>query len=172
MSQTDLKYDVQIDIETFSQKKTAAVASIGAVKFTDKEILDTFSININPRSCKEAGLHFDIQTIEWWKQQKPEAYKSLKNNRVSLQTALTEFSTWYGPKSTGTWACGPDFDLVILENAYNMCNITAPWKYYDARCFRTFKAIFPSKIVRQGIYHDARDDAIYQTNYILDVLNK
>lgn len=165
-------YSIQIDIETFSQKKTAAVASIGAVKFNDTGILDTFSINIDPKSCKEFGLHFDTQTIEWWKSQKPEAYASLKNNRIKLPEALAEFSIWYGSKSTETWACGPDFDLVILDNAYQVCSLETPWKYYHHRCFRTFKAMFKSDTIRLGTYHDARDDAIYQTQYMLDVLNK
>ncbi len=166
------EYSIQIDIETFSQKKNAAIASIGAVKFNNTTIIDTFSINIDPLSCKEVGLDFQLETLQWWKSQNPEAYASLKNNRVSLADALSNFSKWYGPKSVDTWACGPDFDLVILESAYQSISKHTPWKYYHARCFRTFKAMFKSNISRLGTYHDARDDAVYQTNYILDVINR
>lgn len=163
-------YNYQIDIETFSQKKTAAIASIGAVRFTDTEILDTFYVNIDPRSCKEAGLHFQQETLDWWKQQKPEAFAALKNNRKSLTEALNEFKIWYGPKSVPTWANGPDFDLVILENAYNVLNIETPIKYYHNRCFRTFKSMFKSDLKFENTKHNSLDDAIYQTKYILDVL--
>ena len=165
-------FSVMIDIETFSQKKTAAVASIGAVKFDSNKILDTFSINVDPKTCKELGLHFQKETIEWWKNQNAAAFEALKHNRVSLLEALNAFDEWYGPKSVETYACGPDFDLVILESAHEAVGRATPWKYYHARCFRTFKAMFKSDTVRQGTYHDARDDAIYQAQYILDVLNK
>ena len=161
-----------IDLETFSQKKTAAVASIGAVSFTECSIIDTFSINIDPKSCKDAGLHFQQETIDWWKTQRPEAYAALKNNRVPLKSALEQFSEWYGEKQVDVWACGPDFDLVILENAFQSLELPIPWKFFSARCFRTFKAMFKSDIIREGTYHDARDDAIYQAKYIIDVMNK
>lgn len=165
-------FSVQIDIETLSQKKTAAIVSIGAVKFNDQEILDTFYININPLSCKEAGLHIQPETINWWKQQKPEAYAALKNNRKSLTEALSEFKIWYGKKSVPTWANSNSFDCVIVENAYNAIDEPCPWKFYDERCFRTFKAMFKSDLKLEGVTHNALDDAIYQTKYMLDVLNR
>jgi len=165
-------YSVMIDIETFSQAKTAAIASIGACKFNSTSIVDSISINIDPRSCKEFGLDFQQETIEWWKSQKPEAFAALKTNRMPLKEALIVFSNWYGLVAVDTWACAPSFDLVILENAYQACNLVLPWKFYDERCFRTFKAMFKSSIIRKGTYHDASDDAIYQAEYMLDVLNK
>lgn len=166
------EYNVQLDIETFSQKKTAAVASIGAVKFTDTEILDTFYVNIDPRSCKEAGLHFQQETLDWWKQQKPEAFAALKNNRKTLTEALNKFKIWYGPKSVPTWANSNSFDCVIMENAYSAIDVPCPWKFYDERCFRTFKSMFKSDLKLEGVQHNALSDAVYQTKYMLDVLNR
>jgi exodeoxyribonuclease VIII len=165
-------FDVMIDIETFSTKKNAALASIGALKFNDKQILDTFYINVDPISSKNAGLDFQKSTLDWWKTQKPEAFDALKHNRVPLSEALAMFSEWYGTKSVPTWACGPDFDLVIMEANYSALNIQHPWKYLHARCFRTFKAMFKADTVRQGTYHNALDDATYQAQYIIDVMNK
>ena len=166
------EFAIQIDIETFSTAKNAALASIGAVKFTDKEIVDKFYINVDPITSKAAGLHFSQSTIEWWKTQKPEAFKALKNNRVSLNDALDQFSEWYGPKSIPIWACSPSFDCVIMEANYQAAGKKAPWKYTDERCFRTFKAMFKADTVRQGVYHNSLDDAIFQTQYIIDVLNR
>ena len=165
-------FSVMLDLETFSTNKNAALASIGALKFNDKEILEKFYINVEPQSSKDAGLHFSQSTITWWKEQKPEAFKALKNNRLILPEALDRFSEWYGPKSVPTFACGPDFDLVIMEANYAAVKKIHPWKYFDARCFRTFKALFKADTVRQGVYHNALDDAIYQAQYIIDVLNK
>lgn len=165
-------FNVMIDIETLSQKKTAAIVSIGAVKFTDTEIVDQFYVNIDPKSCKEAGLHIQLETIQWWKDKKTEAYAVLKTNRKTLTDALNEFKIWYGTKSVPTWACSNSFDCVIMENAYDSVAIECPWKFYDERCFRTFKSMFKSDIKREGVYHNALDDAIYQTKYMLDVLNR
>jgi exodeoxyribonuclease VIII len=165
-------FSVMIDIETFSTSKNAALASIGALKFNEKEILEKFYINVEPQSSKDAGLHFSQSTIDWWKSQKPEAFKALKDNRYILPEALDHFSEWYGSKSVPTFACGPDFDLVIMEANYSAVNKVHPWKYSDARCFRTFKAMFKADTVRQGVYHNALDDAIYQAQYIIDVMKR
>ena len=165
-------FNIMLDIETMSQKKTAAVVSIGAVKFTDNAILDTFYCNIDPVSCKAAGLHFQMETIDWWKKQKPEAYRALKDNRKSLTEALTEFKIWYGDRSVPTWANSNSFDCVIMENAFESVDIPCPWKFWDERCFRTFKALFKSDLKLEGTVHNALDDAIYQTKYMLDVLNR
>lgn len=165
-------FSCMIDIETFSTAKNAALASIGALKFNDKEILDKFYINIDPGTSKAAGLHFSQSTIDWWKSQKPEAFAALKKDRYTLSNALDQFSEWYGPKSIPIFACGPDFDLVIMEANYAAVGKKHPWKYSEARCFRTFKALFKADTVRQGVYHNALDDAIYQAQYIIDVLNK
>ena len=166
------EFSIMVDVETFSTAKTAALASIGALKFNDKEILDKFYINIDPGTSKAAGLHFSQSTIDWWKTQKPEAFAALKKDRYTLSNALDQFSEWYGTKSVPTWACGPDFDLVIMEANYAAAGKKHPWKYSEARCFRTFKAMFKADTVRQGVYHNALDDAIFQTQYMIDVLNK
>jgi len=35
------------------------------------------------------------------------------------------------------WANSPNFDCVILENAYRCCNLEIPWKYWNLRDCRT-----------------------------------
>jgi DNA polymerase III epsilon subunit-like protein len=46
-----------IDLETYSTRPTAAIASIGAVKWEGDKIVDTFYCTIDPATCKAAGLH-------------------------------------------------------------------------------------------------------------------
>ncbi|NDD98181.1 MAG: 3'-5' exoribonuclease, partial [Actinobacteria bacterium] len=60
---------VMIDIETLSTQYNAAILSIGAVKWEESEIVDTFYINVDPKSCKELGLHVEHKTVEWWMKQ-------------------------------------------------------------------------------------------------------
>lgn len=166
---------VMHDIETMSTAKNAAIVSIGAVKFDGTNIVSTFYANIDPLSCKQFGLHFDPDTIEWWKRQKPEAYEALKHNRVSLPDALNSYSEWYGTKSMWTFGNGAEFDNVIIENAYKVIGMTAPWKYWDSMCYRTIVNLFNAKIskeVREGVHHNALDDATSQANNLMRIFNK
>jgi hypothetical protein len=54
---------------------------------------------------------------------------------------------------------------VILANAYNACNMEAPWKFWGNRCFRTLKNLKPHFIMTRPsnlTHHNALDDAVYQ----------
>ena len=161
-----------IDLETMSTRSNAAIASIGAVKFDiDAGIIDTFYRTIDLRTCKAVGLHFDAETIEWWKQQSPEAQKALQVDNISIMQALDDFATWYGNKSLPTWGNGAGFDNVIMENAYRAVNSKRPWLPWEDRCYRTMKNIIQVPIdERQGTYHNALDDALHQTKHLLKIL--
>lgn len=163
--------DVMIDLETLSTAYNAAILSVGACKFDETGIHDKFYVNIDPQTCKDVGLVIDKETVSWWMRQKPEALKAMKSNQVPLKEGLTAFSKWYGTKQMNTWGNGAAFDNVIIENAYIAVGMIRPWKYYYDRCFRTMKNIFPvpeEEMPREGLHHNALDDAIYQAK----VLNK
>ena len=83
-----------IDLETYSTRSNASIASIGAVKFEGAEIIDTFYCTIDPATCKAAGLHFDKETLHWWTQQSKEARDALLKDNISLTAALNSFSEW------------------------------------------------------------------------------
>ena len=159
---------VMIDLETFSTRPTAAIASIGAVKFTESGIRDKFYVNIDPKSCKELGLHFSKETLEWWANQSKEARDALKVDRKSINEAIEMFINWYGSKSLKTWSNGADFDLPILSYAMLMAGYKAPWKYWDGMCVRTITTLTGQKIPRDaGVSHNALDDAANQAEYII-----
>lgn len=165
--------DIQVmhDIETLSQKKNAVILSIGAVKFNATEIIDTFYVNIDPRSAKDAGLHIDPSTVEWWKKQDPKVHAALKENRQEFHAAMQMYRNWYGEKSVPTWGNGSDFDNVILENAFFAADMTPPWKYFHNRCYRTMTNMFNIKLPKHGgDLHNAMDDAIAQTKALQTIL--
>ena len=90
---------------------------------------------------------------------------------MPLQEALTKFSQWYGSKPMPTWGCGAGFDNVILENAYKAVNMKRPWTPWLDRCYRTMKEIIQMPFdERTGSYHNALDDAVYQTKHLLKIL--
>lgn len=163
--------NVMIDLETYSTRYNAAIASIGAVKFQGDEILDTFYCTVAADSCKAMGLHFDKETLDWWSRQSKEARQALLKDNVDLKTALREFAVWYGDRSLPTWGNGAGFDNVIMDNAYRSAGMTRPWLPWEDRCFRTMKNIVNIPIdARQGVYHNALDDAMHQTRHLIKIL--
>jgi DNA polymerase III epsilon subunit-like protein len=163
--------NVMLDLETYSTRANAAIASIGAVKWEDDQIVDTFYCTIDPKSCKAAGLHFDKETLLWWSKQSKEARDALLKDNLDLEEALTNFEAWFGSKSLPTWGNGAGFDNVILENAYFALDRKRPWLPWDDRCYRTMKNIVNVPIdKREGTYHNALDDALTQTKHLIKIL--
>jgi DNA polymerase III epsilon subunit-like protein len=164
--------NVMVDLETMSTRADAAICSIGAVKFEGKKILDTFYCTIDIKTCKEAGLRISKDTVEWWSKQNKEAFKELTKNNISLEEALDKFAQWIGPKSLLVWGNGAVFDNTILANAYFAIDKKPPWSCWDDRCYRTVKNLFhwiPAG-ERKGTYHNALDDALYQTEHLIKIL--
>lgn len=162
---------VMIDLETMSTESNAAICSIGAVKFSiDEGILDTFYCTVDAADCKKKGLDISASTVQWWAKQPKEVLESLRKDNVPLIDALTKFSKWYGTTQYPTWGCGSDFDNVIMENAYKAVNMSRPWNAWKNRCYRTIREVIEVSLdPRDGVYHNALDDAIYQTKHLLKI---
>jgi hypothetical protein len=169
--------NVMFDLETMSSQANAAILSIGAVKFrfNGDPIVDEFVMNVDPLSCKGAGLRFDRETVEWWSKQSKEARDSWQKDPVPLKDALNAFSEWFGSKSLYTWSLGASFDQPILATAYHKTlNQSTPWKYFHGMCARTVlnMAGYDLKKEREasGNYHSALDDAKAQARAVMKVL--
>lgn len=173
------KRQIVVDLETLSTQSDACIVSIGAVAFTiDEGITEEFFINVDPTTCKDAGLHIDPNTLDWWKQQTPEARRSWQENPVPLDEALDKFASFYGDKSIPIWGFGANFDVVILENAFTKSGWNAnrdfknkfPWQFWDIYCLRTFSNLLGRKLQKTGINHNALHDAIAETKLLLEML--
>ena len=163
---------VMLDLETMSVRSNAAIASIGAVKFeVGTGIIDQFYRTVDLRTCKAVGLHVDPETVEWWNQQNKEARQALLKDNVSLSQALDDFSQWFGRSSLPTWGNGAGFDNVIMENAYRALDRKRPWLPWEDRCYRTMNNLVKIPIdKREGVYHNALDDALTQTKHLQKIL--
>jgi hypothetical protein len=161
---------VMIDLETWSTNSNAAIASIGAVKFQEGKITSEFYVIVDPMSCKKVGMHFDPETIAWWKKQGKDAIAELKQDGVSIHEALQQFREWFGPQSMKVWGNGAGFDNVIMENAYFAIGEKRPWNWWDDRCYRTLAALFGFKKFdgEQGTKHNALHDAKHQCMQLLE----
>ena len=173
--------NVMVDLETLGTGPNAAIVSIGACVFhpdrTGKDrVGDTFYAVVD----EGTGGDIDRATVAWWMQQSSEARsvfnhpdpRSLRDALYGLQVFLRGVTDG-GVTSPLIWGNGANFDNVILRSAYKRANIEAPWMFWNDRCFRTLKSLpvpIP-KIERQGVHHNALDDAVYQAQVACAILN-
>jgi hypothetical protein len=160
--------NVMIDLETLSTKGNAVILSIGAVKFTDTEILDTFYVVLNTDYAEEKGLVTDDSTIQWWKEQGPEARAAIFDApKTDYLEGLYQLNEWY-KIDLPTWGNSAVFDNVILRNSFDAYGVRCPWTYRSDRCYRTLRheygnIAFPPFV---GVKHNALDDAVAQVKHL------
>lgn len=165
---------VMLDLETLGTGPNSAIISIGACSFDEGHIVSTFHAIIDKQTCFELGCTFDQSTIDWWENQSDEAKAASYNatETVPVKEALLAFADWMKGKGT-IWGNGSDFDNAMLAELYNKAGMDLPWKFWNNRCYRTMKNMFPDvKMVRHGTHHNAVDDAITQAKHLMSILNR
>lgn len=167
---------IMLDIETLGTSANSIILSIAAVKFEfGNDETEVYSVNIDPKSSKKYGMISDPATIQWWKDQKPEALKSFMIDQISIEDALDGFTDFVGPqwKDTIFYANGLSFDMPIIDWSYKATGRTAPWKYWNQRCARTIYALCDVDMrtyPRVGTYHNAVDDCLTQIKALKECL--
>jgi len=166
-----------LDLETLDVKATGVIMSIGAVAFDpfSKGVGSTFYTVISIDDCVESGLTISKDTVNWWLKQSPEAQTVMteaKASQNSLCEALREFSLWWGKNNMKyLWGNGAAFDNAMLSYAYTCTEIKQPWLCWNDRCYRTMKDLAPEiKLVREGTFHNALDDAISQAKHMQEFM--
>jgi len=167
--------DIMLDLETMGTGNNAAIVSIGAVLFDidTGDIGSEFYMNVDLKSCMEAGLDADGDTICWWMKQSDEARMVLLENTKSLEDACTAFGNWVRMvgKKAKLWGNGVAFDNVILRNAFNKAGVKFPVHFRNDMDVRTLVAYDPEEkkkqnSEREGTAHNALDDAKHQVKYV------
>jgi hypothetical protein len=167
---------VMVDLETMGLQPNAAIVSIGAVHFDKTEILSTFYTPISLKSCLEHGLTQNQSTIDWWMKQSVEARMAWQTEDApSLLDALSHYTSWLRKigtdKEIGPWGNGSDFDNVLMVSAHRALDVDPHWQFWNHRCFRTMKAMFPvANFPRVGTHHNALDDAKHQALHLQRIL--
>lgn len=164
---------VMLDLETFGTKPGSAIVSIGAVKFNDNEILDSFYERVDINSCITWGMTVDMSTILWWMGQPDEPRKEIIQAGKPIGEVLFLFSRFVNDENAEIWGNGSNFDNVLLSEAYRLNRITRPWGYQGDRCYRTLKNLYKDiKVDREGTLHNALEDAKYQAKHLMKILEK
>jgi hypothetical protein len=171
--------DMMIDIETLGNGSDAIVVSIGAVLFNRNtgEIGPKFYKHLAYQDQVDKGRKVTASTIAWWMSQDDDARKNAFT-RVQIPTrqALIELQSFIQDNTLECkpWGNGPSFDLTILENLFKDFNVEFPWHFRHVRCLRTFKElVYDGKdLVRDGVHHDALDDAVHQAKIVIEGIKR
>lgn len=169
---------IMFDIETLGTLPGSAILSIGAVRFDigKKFISDEFYVNLDITSSLSAGFTYEKATINWWKEQNPEALAALKTNALPCTEGLQQFFDYVkkGPKGEKIWAWGAQFDPVLTEVAFvKALDLRTPWHYSNVMCCRTVSKTFNVPIDRSGgTHHNALDDAKSQALYLINLFSE
>lgn len=170
--------DVMVDIETLGTKPGSLILSIGAVRFDKDGLHKEFYRNVEALSSLMAGFTVDPDTVRFWNNQPFDTRAILFNSPVKIEHVLFHLTDFIH-RDTRVWAKGPDFDLVMLQAAYEKIGERIPWSYRNTRDVRTILDIgvragchapdlFPPTIQK----HSALEDAKYQANQVITVYNK
>lgn len=141
-----------IDIETLGTGINAPILTIGAVVFdtNSPKIGDKLYLKIKVEDYnKYHQFKVDYSTIVWWNKQTESARKEafLSEPRVSLEVAMMTLHSWLvnlaSPNSKLImWSHGKEFDLPILQFAFETVGLNTPWKFWETRDTRTVYDIF------------------------------
>lgn len=170
-----LKINVMVDLETLGKRAGCKVLAIGAQVFTPTGGEQSFYRVIDRNS--QPDLLEDPDTVAWWAKQSKEAQARLFADdvvKVDLKVALSDFTAWVNTLGGEVlvWGNGADFDNPILSAAYDSVGLPQAWGPWNGRCYRTLKGLRPAiKLVRQGVHHDALDDARSQADHAVEILN-
>lgn len=168
---------IMLDLETMGNGSNAAIIAIGAVRFNETALGEKYYQVVDLESSVNAGGKIDPSTVMWWMKQSDQARSALARPDNDLFVALMEFSVWLRQCDANgdcrIWGNGSDFDNVILSNAYRCVKLETPWKFYNNRCYRTIKSLYPGvQMQRSGTHHNAVDDAISQARHLQEIAER
>lgn len=170
--------DIMIDIESLGTVPGCAILSIGAVAFDlrDCTIGPEFSETIHLATSVRAGLTIDPATVLWWFNQSGEAQTAAIKMAQPLDEVLERFTEFCRncagfPEKLRPWGNGASFDAPLVEAAYRAVGKSAPWKFWNQRCYRTVKAMYPQvpEAERIGTHHEAHADALHQVKHLFAI---
>ena len=164
---------IMIDLETMGTRPNAPIISIGAVAFDKSGTHTEFYDVVDLKSTVHTQSVIDADTVMWWMKQSDEARAAFDCKRIDIGDALSNFQSFCGRHEyKAIWGNGAAFDNVILSEAYLSYNYLngKPWDFWEDRCYRTVKNMFPDvAIERGGTHHNALDDARSQAEHLIAI---
>ena len=168
--------DVMLDLETFGTSHNAVIIQIGACYFDrfSGEIRPRFFEHVDPQTCVDAGFEMDTSTILWWLSQDVDARQGITKKVGSpIGPTLIELKHFLSHAEC-IWSHAT-FDFVIMTNYFNRFKIRTHFDHHAARDLRTLTdlaGINPKDFPREGTYHNALDDCMFQVGYATACFNR
>lgn len=169
--------DLMLDCETMGTGPDAALVSIGAVFFSERDgaLGDTFYRVINLATAVRSGGQIDPGTVMWWLAQDDAARTAIRTGTSDITEVLTEFQAFVkrGGPDVRVWGCSPTFDCLKVERSMKRVGLTVPWKYFNERDYRTVRERNKSiKLNERTGLHNALDDAKFQALHLIKIRNE
>lgn len=163
---------IMLDLETMGTRPSAPIVSIGAVAFSAGGVHHEFYLPVSLSTSVSEGAIIDPVTVMWWMEQSDEARRALRAaDATPVREALRKFFDWQKAfELAGVWGNGASFDNVILTETYHRAYGVTPWRFWQDRCYRTVKNMYPNvELVRSGTHHNALDDARTQAEHLIAI---
>ncbi|MHA3104651.1 3'-5' exonuclease [Acinetobacter sp. ANC 3791] len=167
--------ELMIDCETLGLDEYPVILTIGAVVFNQSEIVAESYWRINCALSMKLGFQVEQSVVDWWDKQLAEAYDEAFNGEEHIEDVLHKLTAFYHENNCeNVWSNGAISDIRWLNNAFKKLGQDSPWKFYQERCFRTLRGIFPKQtdFIKTGLAHHALDDAKNQVKYLLQLRTK
>jgi len=158
-----------LDLETLGKSESSIILSLGAWIYnpetTDPDSPHDFYAEYDIKWQYSRGRTIDVDTLRWWHE--PEQFPHLPKGHGQLDSGLANFFSWVKAFNVQTvWANGTDFDIPMLKHAASKFGLELPWKYNAVRDIRTISKLFDINPPREGIHHNALDDAKWNMEVI------
>ncbi len=164
---------IMLDLETLGTKPGCVILSIGACVFypaTGPDEDKTFYAVLDRDDQLDKEMWVDPNTLKWWKRQNKEAWDQATARAQPTKNELLRFlKWWHSHRGKFLWSQGSNFDGPLLEALFASFRLKEPWRYHETRDTRTIYDmchVRKNSVKRDGTYHNALDDAIYQARKV------
>lgn len=160
------------DLETLGSNPSAPIIQIGMVFFTREGISLRALYTINFDDALKHG-EADGSTIRWWLEQSKEAQEGLFKNQIDVQTAADTLTRLIEGQNANYYWAHATFDFPILLSWFRSLGMKYPLPHKRCLDLRTLEMLAgPIEWApRKGVHHNALDDAEYQAEHAIKLLN-
>lgn len=178
-----MRQHLMIDLESLGTKANTAVLSMGAVTFNQLGVIaEIYTVPSLKFQLQKTTRAVDADTLHWWMNQDDRAKKVFSESMESsltVQGLCSELSVFIdkfvkNKKDLIVWSNGAGFDVPIIEHMLQYSGLEIPWKFWNIRCYRTLKSLFPieNHVKKAEVKHNALDDAKFQAACVMKFLSE
>ena len=163
-----------LDLETLGTNPNSPIIQIGLVFFTIQGIQVQSQLTIDFDDALKHGKA-DGHTIKWWLQQDKTAQESLFSNARPIEEAADIIEKLIAAQNPSRFWSHATFDFPIFNSMFLSLGRKSPIPFRVSNDLRTLEYFVGDDIEwekREGIYHNALDDATYQTKHAIKMLKR